>query len=299
MDCFVAIPYLRDDGKLHSDLQEIFQSVEYADERPGKTVLEEKARNFGAMVVGTGETVDSDVLESAEQLELVGTLSRGTDHIDLDCCEQEDVSVVSSGTSNSRSVAEHSLALLMVLWKRILDFYDMEDSRTRLEDRPREAAGRKLAVIGVGSVGKEMIDVSKVLGMEVRAWTFNPSRHEEVEVRFVQSLSELVEWSDAVSLHLPLTDKSREIIDRNLLRDIEGEKERVLVNTARAELVEKGLLHNLGDIEVFNAAALDVSRESEEYGRRVITTPHVAGLTQEATRRMRDALVQNIRSELS
>lgn len=304
--CYVCLPYLKDDSKFVSGLEGIFDEVVFQEgERPGKEELKSIAKKYEVAIIGTKESMDEEVAEAVEILKTIGTLSAGLDHINVEEFEGQGVDVFNVSQSNSVSVAEHTLSLTLASQKRLLESQKsvLEGKyREGIKERPTELRNKTVGIIGAGSIAKEVIDRLRCFGVNIRVWTFNPDKHTEIEdetVKLVNNLEKLIEKSDVVTVHIPLSDKTESLINSEILSKVDEERHRILINTSRADIVEKSVLESLGKNSVFNSAGLDVYPDNlpENSNERILFTPHTAGLTQESSRRMRNELISQISSK--
>jgi D-3-phosphoglycerate dehydrogenase len=229
------------------------------------------------------------VLESCPNLRLISIWGTGTDNVDLESARELGITVANTPGANALSVAEHTIAILLALARRIPHL----DREVRSGNWPRvemvQLGGKSLGLFGLGAIGRYVAKMAEGLGMDVVAWTQHPSpeRAKESGVRFV-SKEELLKSSDVVSLHLRLNDRTRGFLKRG---DFDLMRPRAFfVNTARAGLVEPGALHEALKSKKIAGAALDVyEKEPLPPGDplttlpNVVLTPHSAGLTPEAT----------------
>ena len=301
--CYVCIPSLADDVGFMDRLRETYGSVTVHEgpDRPTKAELADVAKDYDVAVCGMAEQFDADVAAVADRLKTVGTLSIGLDHLDLNALRSAGVSVVSVEEANVVSVAEHTWMFILSLHKRLLESHRSVvdgSGRDGLCERPVDVSGRTLGVVGAGSIGHEVARQAEAFGTETLVWTFNPDRHDEFDAlaaTFVRDLANLVDRSDIVTIHLPLSARTENLIDRELLATVERGRPRVLVNTSRADIVGDEVYNRVGD-GAFNTAGLDVFPEDlpSETTDRVYFTPHTAGVTQEASDRMRDEVLRKL-----
>jgi phosphoglycerate dehydrogenase-like enzyme len=284
-------------------LRETYGSVTVHDgpDRPTKADLEKVARDYDVAVCGMAEEFDEDVAVAADRLKAIGTLSIGLDHLDLEALRSAGVTVVNVEEANVISVAEHTWMFILSLHKRLIESHRsvVEGSgRDGLDERPADVNGRTLGVVGAGSIGYEVAKQAEAFGTETLVWTFNPDHHEEFDAlaaTFVQDLPDLIDRSDVVTIHLSLSEKTEGLIDGDLLTDVNKDRLRVLVNTSRSEIVAREVYDRLGD-GTFDAAGLDVFPNDlpDETSDRVYFTPHTAGITQEASDRMREEVLRKL-----
>jgi D-3-phosphoglycerate dehydrogenase len=229
------------------------------------------------------------VLESCPDLRLISIWGTGTDNVDLKSARELGITVANTPGANALSVAEHTIAILLALARRIPHL----DREVRSGNWPRvemvQLSGKFLGLFGLGAIGRYVAKMAKGLGMNVAAWTQHPSpeRAKESGVRFV-SKEDLLKGSDVVSIHLRLNDQTRGFLKKE---DFDLMKPTAFfVNTARAGLVEPGALYEALTSKKIAGAALDVyEQEPLPSGdplttlHNVVLTPHNAGLTPEAT----------------
>lgn len=288
-------------------LKKTYGSVTVHDgpDRPTKEELVKVSKGYDVAICGMAEEFDADVAAAANQLKAIGTLSIGLDHLDLDALQSAGVSVVSVEEANVVSVAEHTWMFILSLHKRLLESHRsvVEGSgRDSLNERPVDVSGRTLGIVGAGSIAHEVAKQSEAFDTETLVWTFNPDHHDEFDslaVTFIQDLGYLIDQSDVVTIHLPLSEKTEDIIDGDLLAAVDNEKLRVLVNTSRADIVADEVYNQIGK-GAFDAAGLDVFPEDlpTRVSDRVYFTPHTAGITQEASDRMREEILRRLEETL-
>lgn len=308
MDCYVCIPSLKDDPELMEQLRATFGSVTVHDgpDRPTKAELKTVAKNYHVAICGMAEEFDSDVAAAVERLNIIGSLSIGLDHLDIDALRAKDVDIVNINEANVTSVAEHTWMLILGLHKRLLESHRAVidgTGRDGLSERPVDVAHRTLGIIGAGSIAYEVARMADAFGLETLIWTFNPDHHDEFETlesSFVADLAALIDQSDIVSIHIQLSEKTRNLLDADLVEQANMDRSRALINTSRSEIVADAIYNRISEGEVFDAAGLDVypSNLPDEAGDRIYFTPHTAGITQEASRRMRDEVIRKIKDEI-
>jgi len=245
------------------------------------------------------------VLASCRNLRLISIWGTGTDNVDLKSARELGITVTNTPGANALSVAEHTIAILLSLARKI----PLLDREVRSGNWPRvemvQLSGKILGILGLGAIGRHAGRMAKGLGMNVIAWTFHPSpeRATESGVRFV-SKEELLKTSDVVSLHLRLTDETRDFLKKE---DFDLMKPSAFfVNTARAGLIESGALYEALQSKKIAGAALDAyDQEPLPSGHpltilpNVVLTPHNAGMTPEALINGLMMAVENVESFLA
>ena len=273
------------------------------------TRLHDLVADARGIVVRNRTQVGTALLGAAPSLQVVGRLGVGLDNIDVEACEARDIAVLTAGAANANAVAEYVLAAALVLLRPAV----VASARVAAGDWPREQmvggelSGRRLGLIGLGGIARVLAEKAAALGMKVSAHD-PPLEPDDPAWSLAESMSlpELLRSSDVVSLHVPLLDSTRHLIDEAAL-DLMG-PETVLVNTARGGIVDERALFSALGAGTLGGAALDVF-ESEPVGPdqaarfagvpNLILTPHIAGLTGESQRRVGDVTVQNVRMVLA
>jgi len=273
-----------------------------------KKKLVEMLPEAHALLVRSETKVTADLLAQAPQLRVVGRAGMGVDNIDLDAATHRGIAVLNTPGGNTISAAEHTVGLLLSLVRRIpwADQSMHAGAWDRQKFQGVEVSGKTLGVVGLGRIGAHVANVARAFGMVVIGHDpFLPEpRAHELQVQLLQ-LDDLLKRADVVTLHLPLTDETRNLIDRRRLGLMK--KTAVLINAARGGLVDETALVEALQGARIAGAALDVF-ETEPLpadsplrkAERMILTPHLAASTAEAQERVgleicrlvRDALVK-------
>lgn len=229
-----------------------------------------------------------EVLRQLPKLKFITVFGIGTDSIDLVTAKELGIVVSNIPGKTAPVVAEHAFALMMAAAKRVVfQTGEMRDGRwgTRIDNIYLN--GKTLGVMGAGPIGARMMALGKAIGMKVIAWTYNPTpeRAAQLGVEFV-SKDDLLAQSDVVSLHLPLTDQSRQLIGARELGLMK--QGALLVNTGRGPLVDEAALVTALESGHLAGAGLDVfEQEPLPAGsailncKQVVLSPHNADSTPE------------------
>ncbi|GAB6147954.1 hydroxyacid dehydrogenase [Stetteria hydrogenophila] len=263
---------------------------------------------YDAIVVRSRTRVDAELLEAGARgrLRVVARAGVGLDNIDFDAASKLGVRVVNTPGPSTQSVAELTIALMIMAARRALE------ANLRLREgewyRPlgMELYGKRLFVVGFGRIGRRVAEIAKAIGMRVAAYDVVDVR-EEARARgvdLVASLRDGLREADVVSLHVPLTPQTYHLINRDTLRDFK--RGAILVNTARGELMDTEAVLEALENGVLSAVAIDV-HEREPPGERelrlirhprVVATPHIGASTAEAQRRIAVAVAEELAREL-
>lgn len=289
-------------GSPHLERLEAYGEVILYTDRP-ETAVEKIERTSGATVMINSRGLvkwPGEVLRSLPDLRMIATCSIGVDSFDLEAARECGIVISNQPGRTAPVVAEHAFGLMFALAKRAAFF----TGAMKAGQWPRLDAcylkGKTLGVIGTGPIGSEMARLAGSVGMEVIAWTYNPSeeRARQIGVAYVE-LEELLEKSDVVSLHVMLTDDSRHMINRDSL---EGMKPgALLINCGRGGLVDTDALVAALRSERLGGAALDVFEEEPLPTdhpllemEQVVLTPHCADMTPEGVELLNEGAVNNV-----
>lgn len=270
--------------------------------------------------------IGSSEIAKMPRLKLIATLSTGFDHIDIAACAKQKILVTNVPSYGTQTVAEHTIALMLALAKKIV----ISAERTRMGNfsleglRTFDICNKTLGIIGFGKIGSAVAKIAKAFGMEVLVYDRKGA------IKLAQSLAykcvsfdQLLKKSDIISLHAPLTEKTKHMISKKALAKMK--KGAMIINTARGGLIDTQALVQALISGHIAGAGLDVL-ESEIAIKEevqllsshitpaelrtlianqilcnrpdVIITPHNAFNSQEALQRIIDTTVANIKSYL-
>ena len=266
-----------------------------------------------ALIVRNRTQVRGALLEAARDLKVVGRLGVGLDNIDGAACRERGIAVYPATGANDGAVAEYVVATAMLLLRGAYGATARVAAGTwpRNALMGREIAGKRLGLLGFGSIARETARRAAALGMAVAAhdpfveagdpaWTpdHGPVRRLDRDA--------LIAESDVLSLHVPLTDQTRGLIDAGALARMP--KGAVLINAARGGIVDEAAVASALRAGHLGGAALDVfDREplDAEAGAvfadvpNLILTPHIAGVTQESNVRVSSVTARAVRRRLT
>ncbi len=262
--------------------------VVFLPKKAGANVAEE-IRDADALVVRSATKVTVQLLAKAERLRVIGRAGTGVDNVDLDAATAKGVVVMNTPGGNAQSVAEHTMALLLALARR-LPQADASMKQGRWEKKKLEGMelrGKTLGLIGLGQIGSSVASLARAFEMQIIAYDPYVSSllAGELSVKLL-SLEDLLKSADFISLHASATPETRHLINaRTLALAQPGVR---IVNCARGDLInevdllaalESGLVAGAG-LDVFEA---EPPKDSKLVNHpSVIATPHIAGSTEEA-----------------
>lgn len=265
--------------------------------------LADQVADADALIVRTA-AITAAIIAAAPKLKVVARYGVGYDNIDVAALTARGIPLTTVGDANAVAVAEHAMALLLALAKRVVDLdRSVRDGGWTIRNSAStwELSGRTILLVGLGRVGRAM--ARRCLGFDLRVLAVDPAVDADamaalgVEKR--ARLHEALAEADVVSLHLPLTAETRGLIDAAAFARMRPGT--VLINTARGGIVdENALLEALARNRVA-AAGLDVFAQEPPAPHdpllasgRLILAPHHAGLTRECVRRMSLACARNV-----
>ncbi|HEY7750654.1 MAG TPA: phosphoglycerate dehydrogenase, partial [Ignavibacteriaceae bacterium] len=283
----------------------IFESagfqVDYSINLPAKN-LSEKVKEANVMVVRSSTQVDDSLIRQMEKMEIIGRAGTGVDNIDVISATRKGILVMNTPGGNTISAAEHTMALMLAMCRNIPQANKsmLEHKWERKKFEGTELAGKTLGLIGFGKIGKEVARRAKSFGMNVHAFdpVVSDESAAEIGVKVVE-LNELLSGSDILSLHLPLNEKTKHLVSRDLISKMKpGVK---IINCARGGLIdETDLLDALNDGSV-SSVGLDVfETEPPEFSfslyehPRVVCTPHLGASTEEAQKKVAEQIASQI-----
>lgn len=262
-----------------------------------------------AIVAGTSSLTQkfgSEEIAHFPNLKLVTPFGIGVDHIDCDAARARNVLVTNVPRANRHAVAEHTIACLLALARNVaLSDHAMKQGRWERIQGSSMIASKTLGIIGLGNIGKEVAKIARNLGMRVAA---NDIVYDEEFLRAydIQKMDfeMLLQSCDVVSLHVPLTQETKNFIDRDALSIIK--KGVYLINTARGEIVDELTLYDALEEGTIAGAAFDVHAKEPPFADlnlrklichpHVIATPHTAAFTPETHYAVASVVLKNVQA---
>ncbi len=279
-----------------------------------------KFENADVISVFVHSKIEKHIITCLKNLKLIATRSTGTDHIDLQFCTERNILVKNVPLYGENTVAEHTLALILSLSRKIHKSYIRTTKGNFSPDGIQgfDLQNKTLGIIGGGRIGLHVARMAKSFGMHVRVYDIKKDEFlaELINFKYV-SLEQLFEESDIVSLHVPLNEHTYHIINEESINKLK--KGSILINTARGGLVDTEIVLKALDNGILSGVGLDVlegeellleenifNSPIEKAGRlissskklleneNVVITPHNAFNSIEAVNRIIDKTVKNI-----
>lgn len=279
-------------------------------ERTAYLDIVERCKN--AEIVLTNKcTIDQNIIEQLPNLKYLGELATGYNNIDIAYAKEKGIVVTNVPSYSTNSVVQCILGLILELtisigyhnktvkngaWERCPDFCYYKRDMTEL-------SGKTLGIIGYGQIGQKLRIVANALGMKVAVFNKGKKYQAEQDFKSVESLKELLNESDFVSLNCPLNASNQKMINSETLKMMKPTA--YLINTARGGLIDESALREALDNESILGAAVDVLSEEPAKAdnpllkaQNIIITPHIAWATKEARGRLIEIASRNLKSYL-
>ncbi|MFL5885948.1 MAG: phosphoglycerate dehydrogenase [Thermoleophilaceae bacterium] len=244
------------------------------------------------------EKIDDALLDRLPDLRVISKVGVGIDMIDLDALARHGVQLAWSKGTNRRSVSELVLALTLALLRHVVPAANEVRAGGWSQPKGAELSGRAVGIVGFGHVGRDLADLLAPFGCPVLVHDVVEPRDLPPHASVAGSLDELLEESDVVSLHVTLTDETRNLIDASRLALMKTDA--LLVNTARGGLVDEGALADALREGRLAGAAFDVFATEPPGDVELLSlpsflaTPHIGGSTEEAILAMGRAAIDGL-----
>ncbi len=254
-----------------------------------KDKLAQVIGGFDGLAIRSATKVTPKILETAKGLKVIGRAGIGVDNVDIPAATAKGIIVMNTPFGNSITTAEHAITLMLALARQIpqADISTQAGKWEKNKFMGVEITGKTLGVIGAGNIGSIVAD--RALGLRMHVIAYDPflsaERAAELGIEKVE-LADLFKRADFITLHTPLTEKTKNIIDANAITSMK--KGVRIVNCARGGLVDEAALRAALDAGHVAGAAFDVfttepATENPLFGHpNVICTPHLGASTSEA-----------------
>ncbi len=269
--------------------------------------LKAKIKDYHGLVVRSATKVTADILEAAENLKVIGRAGTGVDNVDTVAATKKGVVVMNTPGGNTVTTAEHAVAMLLSLARKIpqatASMKRGEWEKKKFEGT--EVTGKTLGVLGVGNIGG--VVVSRALGLKMNVVAYDPFISAEAVDKLgvtLVSMDELFKRSDFISIHVPLTSETKNILNEEAFKKMKkGVK---IINCARGGIVDERALAEAIKAKIVSGAALDVFEKEPTPAdnpllslEEVILTPHLGASTHEAQENVAVAIADQIADYLT
>jgi D-3-phosphoglycerate dehydrogenase len=268
---------------------------------PAESEMRRSAARADAILIRTAR-LSAETIAGAKSLKVVARHGVGYDNIDLAALTARKIPLALVGNVNAASVAEHTMFLLLAAMKQAIA-YDRatREGRWSLRDglASIDLSGKTLLIVGLGRIGREVAVRAKAFGMKIKAYDpLLAAVPPEIDAEMMHDLDAALSEADAVSLHVPLSDATRNLFDRERIARMKSSA--VLVCAARGGLIDEEALADALRAGQLRGAGIDVFAEEPPPSRHplfaldnVVLSPHSASLTWECAERMAVISAQN------
>ena len=249
--------------------------------------------------------LSGEVINEAKNLKIISRHGVGYDNIDLKTAKERDIKIAITANANAVTVAEHVMFVLLNIAKR-RELYHTTVKEGNFKDRNKlpktiEIWKKNFLIMGFGRIGKALI--KRCLGFEMNVYVYDPFVDKDIIDKLggkkVNNIEEAVKTMDVISLHMPLTDKTENLINYNLLKTMK--KNCIIINAARGGIINEEDLNKALNEDLIFGAGIDVfKKEPPENDNpllkndKVYLSPHTAAFTDECMTRMGVETIQNI-----
>ncbi|APX96728.1 D-2-hydroxyacid dehydrogenase [Natronorubrum daqingense] len=266
-----------------------------------RTPAEERELVTQARIV-TGISIDESLLESAERLEVFACIFAGTDHLPMDALADHGVTVTNAGGIHAPGIAEQSIANMLVFARNLHEGWRRKQYNEWRHFQSREFTDSTVTVVGLGSIGQEIVTRLEGFGVETVGIRYTPEKGgptDEVLGFEEADIHEAFSRSEYVVLACPLNDLTRNLVDAEALATLPTDA--VLINAARGGIVDTDALLSALQVNGIRGAALDVTdpeplpNDHELWDlENCLITPHTGGHTPKHWDRLADIVAHNV-----
>ena len=249
--------------------------------------------------------LSGEVINEAKNLKIISRHGVGYDNIDLKTAKERDIKIAITANANAVTVAEHVMFVLLNIAKR-RELYHTTVKEGNFKDRNKlpktiEVWKKNFLIMGFGRIGKALI--KRCLGFEMNVYVYDPFVDKDIIDKLggkkVNNIEEAVKTMDVISLHMPLTDKTENLINYNLLKTMK--KNCIIINAARGGIINEEDLNKALNEDLIFGAGIDVFKQEPPENdnpllknEKVYLSPHTAAFTDECMTRMGVETIQNI-----
>ena len=261
-------------------------------------------KNYDGLVIRSRFKIDKAFINTAKKLKFIARAGSGTENIDLDYANKKNIKCFNAAEGNREAVAEHALAMILNLLNniRVSDQEIRKGIWNREKNRGFELSGKTIGIIGFGNTGSLFAKILENFNIRILAYDKYKKNY-----KFQSNIDEILEFSDIISLHIPLTDETKYLVNKNFID--KAKKPFYIINTSRGQCIEtKALIKGLKDEKILGAC-LDVFEQEKNsfekiventdlkyliVSNKTILTPHIAGWTFESNYKIAETLSKKI-----
>lgn len=290
------------DKEVFETLTSISEFDVHPEPKNSQDTINELLPKASALIIRSATTVTAETLEKAPNLKLVIRAGEGTDNIDKKACEAKGVKVANTPGANNNSAAEHAVALMMTVLRHTAaaDKTMKSGGWDKNKYTGIELSNKKVGIVGFGRIGQ--IVAKRLQGFEPEVLFFDPfiEKSDLPYAKKAADLKEVFSTCDIITLHTPLMDKTKGMVNAELLNSMPSHS--VLINASRGGIVDENALLDVLKNKKIRAAGFDVfaTEPLEENSplrslENLVLTPHLGASTEEAQLRVGEMAVHQIK----
>lgn len=293
-------------------LQDDYNVIVYAEKRPiDRETLKKGVESADALICLLSDKIDARIMDQGPRLKVIANYAVGYNNIDIEAARQRKIMVTHTPGVLTNATAELAFALLIGLTRRIISADRFTRQKQFIGWDPllflgTELSGKRLAIIGMGRIGQDMAAKCRVFGMTIGYHNRRPlekSVEERLSATYYGSLEELLAVADVISVHAPLTEKTRTLFNKNTFDKVKPGA--YFINTSRGEIVDETALVGALQCGIIKGAGLDVYEnepvvtEALLNMENVILLPHIGSATTETRQKMATMAARNAMAALA
>jgi len=265
--------------------------------------LKKELAGAEVLIVRSATKVTRELIDGCPKLKIVARGGVGLDNVDRQACKEKSIAVFNTPGASTNAVAELALGLMMSMLRNVQKaHHQMKNGRWEKKTLTgSEIEGKTLGILGYGRIGASLGKKADALGMKVIAYNPPPRPAPDGIATYVDDLGTFLGQADVISLHVPATESTRNMINRESIAKMKNGV--FIVNTARGEIIDEDALYEACKSGKMAGAALDVYRKEPYSGKlleldNVCFTPHLGASTREAQIRIGSELIAILKTEL-
>ena len=285
------------------NLQELGDCIDVSNEKNKEALIEENIADADILLVRSGTNITKELIDKANSLKIIARCGVGIDNIEISEATKKNIFVTNTPNANIISAAELTIGLMIAAARNIsiADNSLKNKEWSRSEFTGIELYGKQLGLVGFGKVARLVSERLQSFGMKIVF--YDPFVESSTEVEQKLNLNELLETSDFVSLHVPKTDETKNLISKDKLSIMKSNA--IIVNASRGGVIDEDAVFELVNQNKLFSAGFDVyeneppNLDKESINSKAITLPHLGASTKEAQQRTGKEVVDNIKEILS
>jgi len=285
------------------NLQELGDCIDVSNEKNKEALIEENIADADILLVRSGTNITKELIDKANSLKIIARCGVGIDNIEISEATKKNIFVTNTPNANIISAAELTIGLMIAAARNIsiADESLKNKEWSRSEFIGIELYGKQLGLVGFGKVARLVSIRLQSFGMKIVF--YDPFVESSTEVEQKLNLNELLETSDFVSLHVPKTDETKNLISKDKLSIMKSNA--IIINASRGGVIDEDAVFELVNQNKLFSAGFDVyeneppNLDKESINSKAITLPHLGASTKEAQQRTGKEVVDNIKDILS